>query len=338
MKKSLICIVLAIVIISNLVGNGLAESKTDSVKTLTVYCYDSFLGDWGPGAAIEKGFEEKTGIQLDLVSCGSAVDLLEKVRYEGSSTEADMVLGIGDTTKVDFSIFAPAVISSNVKLAKSLSIQEGVLVPFNYGIFAFVADTTKITDLPTSLSDLTDPRYKDNVILIDPRTSSVGTGLLLWTLDVYGEEGYLDWWKAMKDNALTISDSWSSAYGLFTEGEAPLVISYTTSPVYHVMYEDTTTIRALEFTDGHHECVEYAGILKTSNHKEEAQAFLDYLLTDGQEEIAVDNSMFPANAATVLPSAFDYAVIPSLIFSSDRNMIGEKLDSYLASWSEAMVK
>jgi len=336
MKKSLLCVILAIFIAFNAAGNGVSEDSPEN--SVTVYCYDSFLGDWGPGAAIEKGFEEKTGIDVNLVSCGSAVEMIEKIRYEGSSCPADLVIGIEDSMKIDFSLFEPVTLPSEVKLASSLSIQEGVLVPFDYGVYSFVADTTKITDLPTCLDDLTLPQYKDRVILIDPRTSSVGMGLLLWTIDVYGKDGYLGWWEKMRSNALTIADSWSSGYGLFTEGEAPLVISYTTSPVYHVMYEDTTTIRALEFTDGHHECIEYAGILKTAKHKKAAQTFLNYVLTDGQEEIAVDNSMFPANSSTELPDAFAYAVTPAKLFATDREEIAANSDKFLAAWSEAMVK
>lgn len=337
MKKSLLLVFLAATAIFSLVGKGVSESKSAD-NELNVYCYDSFVGDWGPAAAIKEGFEAKTGIKLNLISCGGAAEMLQKLRYEGDKTEADMVIGIEDSLNVDHSIFEQISLPSSVTLAPALSIENGVLVPFDYGVYAFVADTDRISDLPASLDDLTKPQYKDRVILMDPRTSSVGMGLLLWTISAYGEDGYLDWWEKMKDNALTIADSWSSGYGLFTEGEAPLVISFSTSPVYHVMYEDTTAIKALEFSEGHHGCIEYAGILKTASHEDNARLFLEYLLTEAQSEIAVDNSMFPANAGVSLPAAFDYAMRPQKVFYTDRETLVANQGKYIEAWSEIMVK
>ena len=85
----------------------------------------------------------------------------------------------------------------------------------------------------------------------------------------------------MKDNALTVADGWSSAYGLFTEGEAPIVLSYTTSPVYHVMNDNTTRYQALIFPEGHEATIEGIGIIKGTDKRAEAEAFIDFILTDG---------------------------------------------------------
>ena len=179
-------------------------------------------------------------------------------------------------------------------------------------------------------------KYKGKVILIDPRTSSVGMGLLLWTYNVFGDE-YLNWWEKMKDNALTIASGWSSAYGLFTEGEAPIVLSYTTSPVYHVMYEDTTRYQALVFSEGHEATIEGMGILKSAKNIKEAKAFIDFVLTDGQVTLALANSMYPVNTAIELPKAFDYAPKPAKIFKSGQ--VGqEKTSKLLESWTEVMTK
>ena len=43
---------------------------TSSIKAekLTVYTYDSFVSEWGPGPLIEKVFEENYKIDLDLIS------------------------------------------------------------------------------------------------------------------------------------------------------------------------------------------------------------------------------------------------------------------------------
>ena len=192
----------------------------------------------------------------------------------------------------------------------------------------------KGTPAPTCLEDLTKDIYRNKIILIDPRTSGVGLGLLDWTVSAMGTDGALSWWSRVKKNVLTVGSSWSSAYGLFTEHEAPLVISYTTSPVYHYMYEDTERYRALEFSDGHLETFEYLGILESSDMKKEAEAFCNFILTEGQADIAVANTMFPANTKTALPDAFEkVALMPAKVIKPGDSSVRQNL---LDRWAEVM--
>lgn len=74
------------------------------------------------------------------------------------------------------------------------------------------------------------------VIIEDPRTSSPGLGLLLWMKSVFGD-GAADAWAAMAPRIVTVTRGWSEAYGLFLDGEADMVLSYTTSPAYHTIAE-----------------------------------------------------------------------------------------------------
>lgn len=282
--------------------------------TLTVYCYDSFLGSWGAGEKIAGSFTEKTGIKVELIGCGSASELNSRLVFEGDDCKADIILGLEGGNITNPSAFSR-------------------LEEFDYGILAFVYDTQSSVKPPESLLELTSDCYKDKVILVDPRTSSVGLGLLKWSYNALGEKS-MDWWHKMADNALTVSSSWSAAYGIFTEGEAPLVISYTTSPVYHVLNENSDRYVALQFNDGHVKTSEYAGVLKTSRLKEDADKFLDYILNEGQAEIAVCNTMFPANAETVLPAAFEIAITPPLI--PDNGYFDSHRAEILKQWTDAV--
>lgn len=331
MKKMLLVFVLVLCAMMP----ALAQAQLEQ-QTLTVYAYDSFTGDWGPGNDIVKAFEEQTGIKVNLVGAAGAVEMYSRVVYEGADCPADVVIGISDSIDADQSLF----LDWTPDCMEDLSVEKkGNLVPFDYGFFAFIANMEYFKDheLPTCLEDLTKPEFKDKVILIDPRTSSVGLGLLSWTVNTLGEDAAFDWWKAMKTNALTIGDSWSSSYGLFTEGEAPLVISYTTSPVYHALYEDTDRYQAIDFTDGHVKTTEYLGILKTSKNVEDAKRFCEFVLTQGQEQIAVANTMFPANGNVELPEAFKAALMPSKVVEYDTDAFVAKTDEYLTRWAQTMV-
>lgn len=349
MKKRNLFTVLLLVSLSTsiLFAQGVKETKITAepveTNTLTVYAYDSFCGEWGPGPKVVVDFEEKTGIKINLVSAGDGPQMLIKTKMEASNPIADVVLGIPNDLAAKalesnlFDSYNSPYLSDIPSFLKFDS--SNTLNPFNYGDFAFCYDSEKISgdDIPTSLENLTDPKYKNKIILIDPRTSTVGLGLLLWTREVFGDD-YLTWWEDIKDNALTITDGWSSAYGMFTEGEAPIVLSYTTSPAYHVMWEDTTRYRTAIFNEGHSLTIEGIAILKSSKKKANAKMFVDFILSDAQSNIAATNIMYPTNQTAEVPSAYEWAPIPETQLSLDYNDISQNLDTWLKDWTEVMSK
>ncbi|MBR4426891.1 MAG: thiamine ABC transporter substrate-binding protein [Spirochaetales bacterium] len=312
-----------------------SASENSNQRTLTVYAYDTFCGDWGAAGSVIPAFEEKTGIKVNLVSSGAALEVINKVRLEGERTECDVILGITDDIADKAYDLLESYNSPNLKNIDQRMVfdSQNRLIPYDYGVFAFVCDSESNITMPASLMDLIKDEYKGKVILIDPRTSSAGTGLMMWTYNALGDK-WLDWWKTMSKNALTVASGWSSAYGLFTEGEAPLVISYTTSPVYHVMWEDTTRYQALLFSDGHEITIEAAGIVKGTKHRSEAEEFIDFLLTEAQIDLANANSMYPVNTKIELPAAYDYAPVPEKMFTDTEDLASSIIDQ----WVDAIVR
>lgn len=338
--KKFIAFAMIVLSVSLVFAEGTKEdaARMKAAKNeVTVYAYDAFCGDWGPGAAVKEAFEAKTGITLNLVSAGGAIEMLSKIQMEGDRCPADVVLGITDDFAYRaYGLLQPYEPEALKDIPDELEFDsQHRLLPFDYGVFSFVYDSESSVRRPESLMDLTAEEYKGKVILIDPRTSSVGLGLLLWTYNQFGEN-YMDWWKAMKDNALAIASGWSAAYGLFTEGEAPLVLSYTTSPVYHVMYEDTARYEAVIFPEGHESMLEGMGILKNAKNVENAKAFIDFILSDAQLDIAIANSMYPVNGAVDLPEAFNYAPKPAIMYPSGE-VSPEKTAELLDTWTKVMV-
>ena len=324
-KKSFIFFVFLFVIC-------LLSCKSKDDGTLTVYAYDSFCGSWGAGNEIVKEFERETSIKVNLVGCGSAVQMYSRLLLEGR-TDADVMIGFSDSMNVDTSYFygwEPECYDNLIEY------DEDGLIPFDYGYYSFLLNENCVSDnIPLCLDDLLKPEFEKKFILIDPRTSSVGLGLLQWTVCSMGEERAMQWWKTACRNALTVCDSWSSAYGLFLEGEAPLVISYTTGPVYHILNNDGNSVRALEFSDGHIRTTEYLAITESSDKKEEAKRFCEFVLTKAQNRIATVNTMFPANNSTILPDAFSSALKPKEI---KKEGFSEKQKYYLEKWEETVLK
>ncbi|MBQ9630795.1 MAG: thiamine ABC transporter substrate-binding protein, partial [Treponema sp.] len=196
---------------------------------------------------------------------------------------------------------ADSIINENI--ISSLG-DDWILTPYDFSTFAIIYDTQSSVSAPKSLSDLTKKDYEKKLIIMDPRLSTPGLGFASWTLAVFGNE-YESFWKNLKASILSMSPNWSSGYGLFTKGEAPLVISYTTSPAYHKYEDNSERYRTLSFYDGHIMQVEGAGITKGAKNIVGAKAFLDFLISeDAQEEIPIGQWMYPANKNIVLPDCY----------------------------------
>ena len=276
---ALVCIAIILIIFSSCKNSKNSNSSTtnnvDSI--LNVVSYSSFADDWGAGKKIIEIFEKDTGIKVNLIDAGAGAELVSYVENNYNKKNIDVVVGISD----DF-------VNGNIKKYVD-DIEE-----FDYSYYAFLKAKNSNIRPPRSLDDLLRKEYNKQFILIDPRTSAVGLGLLYWTYSVFGEEESNEWWKLAEENALTVASSWTEAYGLFTNGEAPIVLSYYTSPWYDMYNGDEPYAETLEFEDGHIKCSEYMGIVKNTERKSNAKKFIEYMLNDSSQELLSSiNVMYP---------------------------------------------
>ncbi len=301
---------------------------------LTVYTYDSFVTDWGPGPAIETAFEEVCGCDLQFVAAGDGASLLARIRLEGARSDADIVLGLDTNLTAAATatgLFAPHAVSAEYDLP--IAWTDANFVPFDWGHFAFV--TNKSDDLPSSFKELAASDMK--VVIQDPRSSTPGLGLLMWVKAAYGDEAPAIW-EALSDNVLTVTKGWSEAYGLFLEGEADAVLSYTTSPAYHRIAEEDDSKTFALFDEGHYMQVEVAGKLAATDQPELADQFLQFMVSDAfQSVIPTTNWMFPAvTPAGGLPEGFVPPMQPekSLLLSPED--AAAMRDAALEEWRNAL--
>lgn len=306
---------------------------------LTVYTYDSFVAEWGPGPKIKEKFESKCSCTLNWVAIADGVAMLNRLKLEGQQTQADVVLGLDTNLTAEAAatgLFGKAGVDvSGLKLPIDWS--DPLFVPFDYGHFAVVYDTQKISTPPGSLEELVKGDPGQKIILEDPRSSTPGLGFLLWMKAVYGDSAGAAW-SRLKPRILTTTPGWSEAYGLFTKGEAPMVLSYTTSPAYHIIAENSQRYAAASFAEGHYLQVEVAGLIETSPERELARQFLAFMLSPAfQDEIPTNNWMFPAAAtSSPLPAAFDGLVRPqrTLLFTPEE--VAANRRAWIDEWLNAV--
>ena len=311
-----------------------------SVKAeiLTVYTYDSFVSEWGPGPIIKKKFEENFNTELQFIAVDSAATLLNKVILEGSSTKADLVLGL------DMNLFAEAnksnlfsshsISNLNDKLNLPIKWNSKKFVPYNYGYFAFVYNNKNLKNPPKSMNELinsTDAR----IVIQDPRTSTPGLGLLTWMKTIYGDNASKEW-KKLNKKIISVTKGWTdSYYNFFMAGEADIVLSYTTSPAAHIMFENNYDISAAIFEEGNYISIEFAGILEKSKNKNLAKEFLKFIISeDFQEVIPSTNIMYPVTKIDNLPESFKNLDVPQVL-QIDPEEIHYNKDQWINEWLNA---
>jgi len=308
---------------------------------LTVYTYESFTAEWGPGPQVKKAFEAECGCEVDFISVADGVALLNRVKLEGKSTKADIVLGLDTNLTAEAratGLFAPSGVDlAAVKVPGGWS--DDMFVPYDYGYFAVIYNAETLKNPPKSLKELVDGDASEKIAIQDPRTSTPGLGLLLWVKAVYGDKAP-EAWARLKDRVLTVTPGWSEAYGLFTKGEASMVLSYTTSPAYHMIAEKTDKYQAAPFEEGHYLQVEVAGITATGAQNPLAKKFMDFMTGPGfQDAIPETNWMFPAGKTDKpLDPAFDKLVKPARTLQISAEDVAANRKTWVDEWLGVMSK
>ena len=322
---------------------GVSLHAQAAERELNVYTYDSFVAEWGPGPIIKKAFEEQCGdCTINFVPLDSSAGILNRVQLEGSSSKADVVLGL-DTNLMaiaeDTGLLAPSLIDT-ADLELPFDWSSEFFVPYDYGYFAFVYDTEKLPNPPGSFEELINSEDDLKIIIQDPRTSTPGLGLLLWMKSVYGDEAAAKW-EALQPKILSVTKGWSEAYfSLFLNGEAPMVLSYSTSPGYHMAVDKTEQYQAAAFSEGHYLQVEVAALLKQSKQAELGREFLAFLHTPAaQSAIPLGNVMYPViDLGDDLPEEFNSLIKPAEVLSFTPAEVRDNRKTWINEWLDASSK
>lgn len=305
-------------------------------STLTIYTYDSFASEWGPAAPLAERFEQSCQCKVKFVPFEDGITMFNRLRLEGARSKADLLLGI-DQSLVPEAEQSGLFIEHNQSL-ESLNLpqkwENKTFYPYDFGEYAFIYDKTKLKNPPKSLKELVE-RQDLRIIYQDPRTSTVGRGLLLWINQVYGEQAPTAW-KTLAKHTVTVGKGWSETYGAFLKGESDLVLSYTTSPLYHQWYEKESKYVAAPFEEGHLAQIEVAGILANGSQPALARQFLSFLVEpESQKIIATKNIMKPVIKGEIDPALSKMPVFKSL---NAPQVEQATIKQWLTEWQQAVTK
>jgi len=333
-------------------------TQTPGPVTLTIMTHDSFA----ISEDVAQAFEEEFNVKLVFLKSGDTGAALNRAILMKDAPEADVFYGVDNTflsRAVQEGIFesytSPVLAEIPEEFTAGLS---GVVTPIDYGDVCINYDRAWFAAsglaVPGSLEDLTLPAYGNPqgeglLVVENPATSSPGLAFLLATIAEYGEDGYLDYWRALKANGVVVVNDWETAYytnfsASSGKGLQPMVVSYATSPAAEVIYasEPLTEAPTASIIDPN-TCfrqIEYAGILKGTSNPELAQRFIDFMLSPRfQEDVPLQMFVYPVNPQAGLPAEFvrfaataeEPAVLDPVIIATNR-------DEWIREWSEVMLK
>ncbi len=302
---------------------------------LIVMTYDSFAAEWGPGPAVESAFEATCACDLQFVVAGDGAALLARLQLEGAASDADVVLGLDNNlvaTAAATGLFAPH--GTTPANTLPVTFADPIFLPYDWGWFAFVHNAD-LEPVPGSFEELAASNLK--IVIQDPRSSTPGLGLVMWVKAAYGDRAP-EIWTALADNIVTVTPGWSEAYGLFLEGEADMVLSYSTSPAYHIGAEGDATKAAALFAEGHGMQIEVAGKLAASDQPALADAFLAFMVgPEFQALIPETNWMYPATTPVGgLPASFETLIAPEKSLLVPLADVPAMRDAAVQEWQDAL--
>lgn len=318
-----------------LILTGLLAAVPAMAEPLTIYAPDYFASEWGPGPAIKSAFESNCDCEIEYVTG----DLLPRLLLEGARTKADVAIGFNsDMTKKarETGLFAPHGVDLG-PLTLPIEWTDDTFLPFNWGYTAFVYDNTKIENPPTSFAALVASEEDWKIAIQDPRTSISGLAMVLWADQVFGDAATESWSK-LAPKITTVTKGWSEAYGLFTDGEVDMVLSYTTSPAYHIIAEEDDTKSAALFDEGHYFMVELAAKLAGTDQPELADKFMAFVLSsEFQSLIATANWSYPAALSQdKWPDAFSKLNFPEkALFLNEAEADARRKDA-ISAWQTGL--
>ena len=332
-------------------GSSTKPAATPS-KTVVLMTHDSFAAS----PAVLSAFTRETGYKVKVLKSGDAGQALSQALLVKDNPVADAMFGVDNTfltRALDNDLFEEyAAKGIGAVPARFRLDRKNRVTPIDSGAVCVNDDLAWFghdghPPVPRSLADLAKPAYRKLFVVENPASSSPGLAFMLATIDAFGEDGWQDYWKKLRENDVRVDDGWEQAYEAdFTagggSGDRPLVVSYATSPAADVVYSGGTkkapTIGVVPGTC--FEQIEFAGVLQNAGNPSGARALIDFMLTTRfQEDIPLQMYVYPVIPSAKLPPVFTkYAVQPAHPFTLSASAIGSHRTEWIDEWTRIVLR
>jgi thiamine transport system substrate-binding protein len=322
--------------------------------TLHVATYEPFVDapSVSPGSWIKDEFEaEYPDATLEWVTPESGLNHFVQRKQANVTIDADVYVGVNpdDLVRIDrqlendalFDAIDPGTLSNYDSVMDDLYFDpQDRAIPFDTGYISLVYDEG-VVDEPATFDDLLTDAYADSLLVQNAQNSDPGRAFLLWTIATQGEDEYLGYWNGLVDNGATILGDWNATYTAYSNGERPMVVSYSTDQVYANRYGEDMQRHQLAFlNDQGYATPEGMARFADTDVPELATAFVDFMLSvPVQSKIPVLNVMFPATEHADPSDDFtNYAHRPPETVMHTYADLEGSLDGWVEAWAQQIAQ
>jgi thiamine transport system substrate-binding protein len=320
--------------------------------TLSVMTHDSFSAS----ATVISAFEKANNVKLVFLKSGDAGAALNRAILTKDAPLADVFYGVDNTflsRALDSSIYLPYASPMLAQIPAQFKLDSSdQALPVDYSDVCITYDKEYFVShnlpVPVTLEDLLKPEYKNMLVMENPATSSPGLAFLMATIQHFGTNAYLGYWKSLRANGVVVVDGWETAYytnfsGSSGHGPQPLVVSYATDPAAEVVNATTSLMDSpVGSMLGAGTCfrqIEFVGILKGTKQLALARKFVDFMLGQQfQQDMPLQMYVYPVNTTAKLPDAFvKYNQVPAQPAALDPALIASNRDKWIQDWTQAVL-
>ena len=340
----------AIAATATLVATGCGGSDEQPTQVVLV-AHDSFaISD-----DVKQAFEDESGLTLRILKAGDAGEVVTRALLTAGDPEGDVLFGVDNNLlarALAGDVFDPYESPELASVDPALVLDpEHRVTPIDRGDVCLNDDkgwyASRGIPPPKNLVDLTLPRYRNQLVVENPATSTPGLAFMLATIARFGErwQGY---WRKLRANGVLVVDGWEDAYysrfsgSAGSKGDRPVVVSYASSPPAEVIFAKprpstapTGVVEASCFRQ-----IEFAGVLRGAKNEEGARKLVDFMLSKRfQEDIPLQMFVFPARKDASLPSEFErFAVVPDHPLELPPDEIEQNRESWVDQWTDIVVR
>lgn len=276
MKRKILFGFIAIVII---ILGFMFISKENKNDTVVVF---SVMEDFRD-TELQKQFKEKlpeVTVVLQHLSSGSCA---AKLKAESVNTEADIVVGFETAYMEELkNIFEPLTEYDTSEYIDGLNpVHKRYLIWDKYS-GVIVVNTEQIKEhnllIPANYDDLTNPIYKNQFVMPDPKTSGTAYMFLYERAKALGEENAIKYFDKLAKNTRQFTVSGSSPVNLLVQGECSVGWGIINKIVSEI--NEGAPLKMIVPPTGAPYALEGFGIIKGRKNKKNVKKVFDFLYSD----------------------------------------------------------
>lgn len=258
-----------------------------------------------------EGFKASTGLDVELFE-GTTGEILARLEAEKDNPVADVVVlaswadGLSMKESGKLASYTPENVD---KVYEEWVDADNMLFGTSASALGVIYNTTLVSELSADWSELADAKYKDMLAIPDPEKSGSCKDFLSGYMYSNGDEGWKVW-EDMAANGMKTAGANKAALEAVTTGEKAILVAGVDYNAYSSI-EKGEPLGIYYPKSGTVINPRPAMILNSSKNVDNAQAFVDYLLSDEAQTLVADAYLLPGRTDIQCSNRTNVSDIPT---------------------------